>query len=311
MEKITLGLILVFAVFSLRAQSIQFNDIDSLPFNRSGICSATDEHSIYVVNGFGGKYFGNSEVLKYDIKMGTWSVFTESTIPKRYASTAIIEDKLYIFNGDTSEGINDELEIIDLKDQSIRYGQKTPYQTRNGGVATWEDKIYAFGGAIRSKQYSKKVFVYHSKTDQWKYVTDLPIGLETQGEIVAGKLYVIGGYNGGASSKIYIYNLNADKWEQPFEMPAPISAHTTTVDGDKIYLVGDYKNLKHIASFDTKTKEYEVLESNLKPRRHAAVEAIHGKLYIMGGNVRSATNTAMKNVQMAILPSGVSKKKKP
>ena len=240
MKKITLGFILVFAVFSVTAQSIQFNDINSLPSNRSGICSATDEYAIYVVNGFGGKHFGNSEVFKYDINTGIWSVFTDSTIPKRYASTAIIEDKLYIFNGDTGKGINDELEIVNLKDQSITYGQKTPYQTRNGGVATWEDKIYAFGGAIRAKQYSKKVFVYHTKKDQWKYVIDLPVGLETQGEIVDGKLYVIGGYNGDVSNKIYIYNLSTDKWEEPFEMPTPISAHTTTVDGDKIYMVGGW-----------------------------------------------------------------------
>lgn len=242
--------------------------------------------------------------------MGAWSVLTDSTIAKRYASTAIIDDKLYIFNGDTGRGINDELEIIDLKDQSISYGQKTPYQSKGGGVATWEDKIYAFGGAIRSKQYSKKVFVYHTKKDQWKYVTDLPVGLETKGEIVDGKLYVIGGYNGNASNKIYIYNLSTDKWEQPFEMPRDISAHTTAVEGDKIYMVGDYRNLNQIASFDTQTNKFELLENNLKPRRHAAVEIIRGKIYVMGGNVKTL-NTVMNNVQMATLSSGASKRNKP
>ena len=263
------------------------------------------------MNGYGGENFGDSEIFKYDIKEGTWSIFTDSTIGKRYASAAIIEDKLYIFNGDTGRGINDELEIVNLKDQSITYGQKTPYQTRNGGVATWEDKIYAFGGVIRHKQYSNKVFVYHTKKDQWKYLTDLPVGLETQGEIVAGKLYVIGGFNGYASNKIYIYDLNADKWEESIEMPRYISAHTTAVDGDKIYIVGDYRNLNQIASFDTVTKKFELIESNLNPRRHAAVEAIHGKLYVIGGNLADSNYTIINSVQMAILPSGVSKQNKP
>lgn len=293
---------LFFAVYILTAQGIQFDSLANMPAPRSGICSATDGQFIYVVNGFDSEYLGNPEVFKYDTSKDTWSIFTKSTIPKRYASTALIEDRLYVFNGDTGRGINDKMEIIDLKDRSISFGQTTPYQVTNGGMATWEDKIYAFGGTIRSRQYSKKVFVYHTKKDQWKYVTDLPEGFETEGEIVNGKLYVIGGYNGKMSNKIYIFNLSTNKWEEPYEMPTGISAHTTAVDKNTIYIIGDYKNRKQIASFDTSTNQYKVLENNMKPRRHATVEIIKGKLYVMGGNVESSANTVMNNVQVAKLP---------
>jgi len=295
MKKITLSFMLFFAVYILTAQSIQFDSLTNMPVPRSGVCSATDGQFIYVVNGFSGENYWNPEIFKYDISLGTWSIFTDLTIGKHYASTAIIEDKLYVFNGNATKGVNDKVEIINLKDQSISFGQTTPYQSGNGGVATWEDKIYSFGGFIRTNQYSKKVFVYHTKKDQWKYVTDLPEGFETEGEIVS--------YNGEMSNKIYIFNLSTNKWEEPYEMPTGISAHTTAVDKNTIYIVGDYKNRKQIASFDTSTNQYKVLENNMKPRRHAAVEIIKGKLYVMGGNVESSINTAMQNVQVAKLPS--------
>jgi hypothetical protein len=132
----------------------------------------------------------------------------------------------------------------------------------------------------------------------------MPMSETTKGEIIDGKLYVFGGYNGTVSDKIYIYNISTNTWETELVMPLKISAHQTAIIGSRIYLVGDFANLNSLVSFETADLSFYTLASNLNDRRHCAAEGVNGTLFAIGGNTSSNIQSSISSVQAADLTSG-------
>jgi len=121
---------------------------------------------------------------------------------------------------------------------------------------------------------------------------------ECKGEVVNDKLYVVGGYNGAVSDQLDIYDLTVDNSPPTsITMPIPNSANAVTAIDDIIYIIGDFANLSYVASYNTVTEQFKVYESNLNPRRHAAVESIGNTLWVMGGNTESDITSSLDDVQ--------------
>lgn len=292
--------------FSANCQDIQFMEVNNLPEARSALTSANNGENIYVVNGFGVNEQYTDEIFQYSTSQDMWTILTSSTIPKRYASAAIIGNYLYVFNGVPENGVlNNKVEKIDLNDGSIEILSDNPQPSRAAGVATWENKIYSFGGTLQPNQYSNKLFEFNPQNDTWNELTEIPFAGETKGEIVNGKLYVIGGFNGTISSQIDVYNLSTDVWESNFMIPNGISAHATALIGSKIYLVGDFVNLTSLACFNTDDNSFQSLTSNLNERRHCAAEGVGDNLFAIGGNTMSSIQSSISNVQKTEITTSV------
>jgi len=301
LERIKIAIILLFS-YSLVAnsQTIEFVDAEDLPEARSALTSAHNEDRIFVVNGFGIEQQYTSEVFQYDTSIESWSVLTSSTIPKRFASAEVVGDYLYVFNGQVEGGsLNSAVEKINLEDGSIQYLADNPKPCRAAGVSKWNGKIYSFGGYLAPNSYSSKLYEFDPSNDTWIELTQIPIAGETKGEVIDGKLYVIGGYNGTVSNRIDIYDIASGTWEGPFEMPLGNSAHATAVVGSKIYMVGDFANLILISEFDTFDNTFQYLIGSLNQRRHCAAEGINGTLYAIGGNTTSSIQSSISSVQKA------------
>lgn len=290
----------------LISQDIQFTDMANLPTPRSALTSASTDDFIFIVNGFGFDTEYTSEIYKYDIENDFWYFLTTETIPKRFASAEIIGDFLYIFNGVSDGILNNAVEQINILDGTISHLKDHPQASRAAGVCSWNDKIYSFGGALESGDYSDKLWEYNPADDSWKELSQIPFAGETKGEVIDGKLYILGGYNGSVSDQIDVYNLETNEWEANFTMPVGISAHATAVIGSKIYLVGDFTNLNSVAYFDTADNSFTVATSNLENRRHCAAEGVNGSLYALGGNVTSAIGSAISSVQKANIITSLS-----
>ena len=303
--KIVILLLLSYSTVAT-SQEIQFTDLENLPEARSALTSANNGEAIFVVNGFGGNEQYTEEVFRYDVSLDSWSVLTASTIPKRFASAAIIGDFLYVFNGLTENGVpNSAVEKIDVNTGSIQYLADNPQPCEAAGVTTWENKIYSFGGRLGVNEYSNKLYEFDPQDDTWTLVAEIPFAGETKGEIVDGKLYVIGGFNGTVSNRIDVYNLTSGVWESNFAMPVGISAHSTALMGRKIYLVGDFINLSSIAYFDTVDNSFQSLSNNLNQRRHCAAEEVGGSLFAIGGNTTSTIQSAIASVQKADITTSI------
>ncbi len=306
--KIKTSLSILLLLFSSIAytQIITFSDVANLPATRSAICSANDGENIYVGNGFGGHTIVGSEIFKYNTSSGIWTIFTSKSIPKRYASAAVVDQKLYVMYGLLSDGgLNSTVEVIDLKDSTISYTTDNPFPARAAGIAKWDGKIYTFGGSVSRATFSNKLMEFDPIEANWTPLADMPFRAETKGEIVNGKLYVFGGYNGTTLNKMAIYDIATNTWETSLEMPLGVSAHATAIVGDKIYLTGDYTNLKSLIEFETKNNSFKIItETNLIGRRHCASEGLNGRLFVIGGNITSKIQSAISNVQVVAILDG-------
>ncbi len=290
----------------VHAQFINFSDLAALPKARGAVSSANDGENLYVANGYGANVDCGSEIFKYNIATNKWSTLTDATIPKIFGTAAIIDQKLYVLNGQLLDGrCNNTVEVIDLKDGSISYTTDHPLPARAAGIATWNGKIYAFGGSVGPNTFSNKLFEFDPVSAIWKALANMPFGAETKGEIVNGKLYVFGGFNGKPLNKLAIYDIATNTWENWVKMPVAVSANATAIIGDKIYLTGDYVNLNSLIKFETKDRSFTLLsDHNLKSRRHCAAESLNGRLFVMGGNVTSKTKSAISSVQVVAFWDG-------
>ena len=307
MRKIYLVFVVLFLLMPFaEAQKLNFKNLADMELARGAITSAADSNFIYVSNGFSLSNRYTTEIERYDIKKNTWAVFAKSSVAKRFASSIVVGNNLYLFNGEMANGkINDKMEVINLSTGAVSFTTVNPFPTKSSGVALWNGLIYVFGGSYLNAAgailYSNNLYSFNPVSNVWTKLSNMPgEGRETKGEIINGQLYVIGGYNGALSDTIYKYDINSDTWSTAAIMPDNISAHATTTYGSKIYIVGDYKNLMHMACYDISTNTYSNLKKrHMIGRRHAGAHIINGKLYIMGGNQSQLLDSALSSLQRA------------
>ena len=102
--------------------------------------------------------------------------------------------------------LNGNFEKISLLDGSIEFLSENPQPSRAAGISTWQNKIYSFGGSIPPPNYSNKLYEFDPESDNWAEIAEIPFAGETKGEIIDGKLYIFGGFNGTVSDRIDIYS---------------------------------------------------------------------------------------------------------
>ncbi len=306
MKKLSLSLLFVYFCFAnaFSQSTLEFGDLAAMPTARGAITSVSDGTCFYVSNGFAiDKYSGNVE--KYDVAANTWSVLTTKLSPKIFASSAIVGDKLYVFNGDLfDQKLNKKMEVVDLKTGEVTFATDNPQPAHAAGVAMWNDIIYSFGGKIDGPEptYSARLYCFDVASNRWIKLASMPEAKEAKGVMVEGKLYVIGGYSGKVSTRIDMYDTETNTWTQLADLPVGISANSVTAHGSKIYTLFDYTNQTYIGCYDIPSNQFSVVKSKkMIPRRHAGAHIINDMLYIVGGNTDSTAKSCLSSLQVADL----------
>lgn len=286
------------------AQTLNFQNLTDMSAGRGAIASAILNDDIYVSNGYTANGDANY-VEKYNITNNSWSVINSTLLPKRFASSEIYNNKIYILNG----WGNSNVEVLDLATNTITNGAINPFYAGNLGSAFYNGKIYAFGGSGLNGGstfvFSNKFQYYDIASNTWNPLPNMPTAKETKGKIVNNKLYVIGGFNGTNSNLIDVYNIGTNLWTNQYTMPVGVSGHSLAVLNNKIFIVGDYDNKTFLAYFDTTTNQLHQLSSNMIARRHSAAEIHNNKLYIIGGNTTDLTSSSLKSTQVADINESV------
>jgi hypothetical protein len=205
MKKIITFLALSLSISTITAQTLNFVNKSDKPIARSASSLALDGDFVYVSNGFSATNPFTSEIEKYGVGNDTWSIVPTAvpTIAKRYGNSEIISGNLYLFNGETTQGlVNDKLEIVNLFNGNLTINSIiNPNPVINGGSAALGDYFMVFGGCTNkfNATYSKKLYRL-DPLGNWVQLADMPVELETKGKAIYGngfnsKLYVFGGYN--------------------------------------------------------------------------------------------------------------------
>jgi hypothetical protein len=202
--KITL-LLLITSIFNTVSQNLNFvNKTDKL-IARSASANSKDSSDdiVYIANGFSTTNHFTSEIEIYNFYSNSCSLLSTSipSIAKKFGNAEVLTNSLYLFNGQTSNGINDKLEVINLNNGNLTVNTTVnPNPVFGAGSSIWDGNLISFGGCSDdfNATYSKKLYKI-APWGTWTQLADMPVGLQTKGEVIyntsSSKLYVFGGYS--------------------------------------------------------------------------------------------------------------------
>jgi len=282
---------------------LSFSNVSDIPEKISLLTTSTFNNDIYINTGMISKTpngLSYNFLYKYNTVSDSWSKLSTNTLLENlhHGNGEIINNKLYRFNGKTPEGINSKLEIIDLDDLTVSLGTENPLPRFLSGSSVNGKYIYVFGGETENG-FTNKLYRYNTETDTWIELPSMLESKQTRGEFIDNKLYVIGGYNGSSSNKIEVFNTDTNNWENEYTMSFSVSANALTVNGNNIYIIGDYSNLDNIDVLDTNDMSFRSFKNNMIDRRHFDAEIIDNKLYVIGGNTTSSFSSFLNSIQFS------------
>ena len=175
-------------------------------------------------------------------------------------------------------------------------------------------KLYVFAGLIPLWHPAGVVYEYDPAVDKW--TKKKPMALPAHHVALASynnRIYAFGGFvyptTGGAAwvpiDNAWEYNPAQDAWKALAPMPIKRGAAAAAVVGDKIYVIGGattqpwakenflsqvtpQRGLGTVEAYDPASNTWKELTPMPTPRNHAAIGAVNGKIYVIGGRVGAA-----------------------
>ena len=281
-----------------------------MPNGRNGHGAAVVANKVYV---FGGNPSSNVGRLnqKYDPVSDTWeSKALPPTSRALYVSAAAKDgsgnDKIYVIGGTvtgapayTTSAIVEEYNPV-----SDTWTAKTSMPTSRDGsaAATVNDKIYVLGGETGGTQTIYNINeMYNPTTNSWTTLAAMPETRMDAGAAAAigadgkDKIYVIGGWGGGASTArntVFEYDVTSNTWSVKAPMPTARYDLILVTINNKIHAIGggaetNVANVNEV--YDPVTNTWSVKASTYEGRSSSAGAAAEGqdgndKIYVFGGN---------------------------
>ena len=189
----------------------------------------------------------NSNVYKFNLDNKNWSTEKRKTIQRAFHNVNINNDKAYIIGGkrlaskQKLEYLENRIEIINLKNNSIITDKTNPHKATNFASFIYDNNLIVMGGSVKKESNGTKIFsndVHYQNlnTGIWYKLGNMPIGKETQGVLINSVIYLIGGDNNEPVKNIETYNLITGKWKKEGELFKGMSNPGLATSQDIIYI---------------------------------------------------------------------------
>jgi N-acetylneuraminic acid mutarotase len=181
------------------------------------------------------------------------------------------------------------------------------------GAATG-GKFYVFGGLAPGWKPKALVYEYDPAADRWTKKNPMPLASHHVAFAdLNGKIYAFGGFVLPSSGppawvpidNVWEYDPVADTWKALAPMPTKRGSPVAAVVGGKIYVIGGasvhpgsaepavhparpHRSLATVEEYDPATNTWRARSPMPTARNHAAVGAVDGKIYVIGGRVGAA-----------------------
>lgn len=229
------------------------------------------------------------DIQTYDISDKKWKLENKKVINRAYYNAVSYKDTVFLIGGKklskkkSRELLSDQIEVVSLKDLSIKKDDTNPHQAVDFGSVLYDNKILVFGGSIKQHKngtvlFSDDIHIYDLKTGYWYLLAKMPKGKEVTGIVFEDKLYFFGGFNKKNLVDIESFDLKTGKWQKEGTLFRGMRKPAITKDKDFIYLNENGK----IITFDPKTstlKEYSI-DLNLN---NSNMYFFNETIYIVGG----------------------------
>jgi len=260
-----------------------------MPIGRENFGAAFLNGKIYA---FGGQ--GNSgQVDAYDPLTDSWSTGPSMPSARGGFHAATLNGSIYFAGGqDESSHLSSVMTFTPCADNG-RWITKAPMPTARTSVAISQidGTIFVVGGFSAPMTYHTINEAYDPASNTWTPRAPMPTARElsgTNGAVVAGKMYVIGGNTGYATSANEAYDPKTDTWKTRSPMPTP-RAHLAVVALDGlIYAVGGTNTsgsirYQTVEVYNPATDAWTTAPPMPTARDYVAAGVINGILYVAGG----------------------------
>jgi N-acetylneuraminic acid mutarotase len=225
--------------------------------------------------------------------VGLWATKANMPTARGYLSVGVVNNKVYAIGG---HGCLTTVEEYDPSTNT--WTTKTSMQTGRGylAVGVVSNKIYAVGGQCydgSSTNVLAAVEEYDPTTNQWATKASVPTtrsGLAVG--VVNNKIYVIGGWNGGAFATVEEYDPATNTWTNCggtcASMPTARFNFGVGVVNNKIYAIGGWGSCSSnpcttVEEYDPSTNTWTTKASMPTGRLTLAVGVVNNKIYAIGG----------------------------
>lgn len=290
---------LVLAVPALAQPDVQTFPPDSplraqarLKNGRYGMPAVVVGPFIYVLGG--NSILGTTGTIeRIDSRDNTVSLLDATLTPRYFHSAEAVGTNIYIFGGiervNDKYGFSSRVERFDTLTGKVSEMSPAPVVIRTPASAEVGGKLYVVGGSDEDDKRLNRLWAYDPQTDKWTSGAPMKVARECDVVAKGDTIYAIGGFDGeNAVRTCEAYSIAENKWSDLPDLPIKTSAHHLALVGDAIFSFGDYAEMNRVQKFDLGSRTWTRLDkSGFDARRHMAVCAIDGKIYVIGGNMAS------------------------
>lgn len=264
--------------------------------------AAVVDDSMYVHGGTAGASNFSPAFWRYDFLNDSWHQLANSSFARRDHTMDAYGDRLFMFGGESSGGVEDNLFVCDTSAGDIwstpsgTTGGPPPARSKHVSCIV-DGKLYIFGGESSGGGALDDLWEYDIAANAWTQLATRSFGAAYDSVMVHynGYLYVHSGRTGPStlSGALSRYNIASNSWESVGSSWS-ICQHRGAVIGNKLYLYGgsdgstDHYNYLRYINLD----DFSQTSLTGGPQdiiRHSMV-TWKNKLYVCGGIEDTAGN---------------------
>lgn len=252
---------------------------------------------VYVIGGF--TPMATATVEAFNPSSETWRSVAPFPVVLNHANAASVNGLIYVagfYLGGSFSNADARVYAYDpaLDAWSERSAMPAGTGRASGCVASFEGKVYVFGGA-RAATVSD-ASVYDVATDAWRVLPPLPEPREhcLAGE-VGGTLYIASGRAGGITGfqpNTWAFNPRTDTYAARAPIPTPRGGAAGAVLGGRLHVFGGEGNpagglgvFTNVDAYEPATDTWQALPAMLTPRHGFGAAETGGRIYLPGGAV--------------------------
>ncbi|MDB4965465.1 MAG: kelch repeat-containing protein [Myxococcales bacterium] len=223
----------------------------------------------------------------------TWQPRAAMPAARQETAVAALDGKVYVLGGfDGTQTIVATVEAWDPATDRWSTMPPLPAPLHHANVATVAGKLYVVG-AIKGASFTAigDSWSFDPAANAWSPRAPMPAGSERGAAmigVVDHKIYVAGGYRGGAVADFSVYDADADSWSALPALPSVRDHGVGALVGGRFYAIGgrDSTPAAHVArvdAFDLVAGSWSAKTPLPTSRGGAAAGVLDGQIIVAGG----------------------------
>lgn len=211
--------------------------------------------------------------------------------PRQENGVAVLNGEIYVIGGfSAARAIVAAVEAYDPATNTWRRVAPQPVPLHHPNVAVARGRLYV-AGALSGSGFAATgaTYEYDPAADRWTARAPMPAGTERGAAATAAigdRIYVAGGYRGGAVGDFSVYDAAADTWQALPALPTAREHFFAVSSGTRVITVGGRAGgrlLAQVEIFDTATNRWSSGAPLPTPRGGHLGALVDGRIHALGG----------------------------